>query len=82
MRNLVLGILIGVAAGWLYFLEIPTAWYVWILFAAGSGLIVFGFDVFSGSMKEHETRAAWMGFGFFAGSGLILLLIAFGFGIY
>ena len=77
MRNLILGILIGVAGTSLWRLKPPAAWYVWAFFALGSALIALGFDVLFGSLKEHEPRAAWLGFGMIGGAGAVLLLLAF-----
>jgi hypothetical protein len=48
-----------------------------LLFPAGSVLVVFGFDVLVGSLKEHEERAAWVGVGLFGGLGAISLVAAF-----
>ena len=77
MRNLILGILIGIGGLWLAYRETPTGWLTWVLFVAGSALVVFGFDVLFGSLKEHERRAAWLGFSLFGGAGAVLLTIAF-----
>ena len=77
MRNLLLGILIGMGVLWMAYRETPTGWLVWVLFIAGSALVVFGFDVLFGSFKEHELRAAWLGLGIFGGTGAVLLIIAF-----
>ena len=78
MRNLILGILIGISGSYLFYMDKPPAWYVWILFAAGCALLVFGFDVLFGSLEERESRAAFLGFGLFGGVGVILLLVVFG----
>jgi hypothetical protein len=76
MRNLILGILIGVVATRMYFAGQTLAWYVWALFAVGSAAVVFGFDILFGSFEEHQKRAGWMGFGMTAGAGAILLVMA------
>ena len=71
MFNLFLGILIGIAASWLYVQIDPVPWYAWGLLALGAASLVFGFDVLIGSFKEHQPRAAWMGFGLFGGLGVL-----------
>ena len=78
MFNLFLGILIGIAASWLYVQPGSVPWYAWGLFALGTAGIAFGFDVLIGSFKEYQPRAAWMGFGLFGGLGLLLLLAVWG----
>ena len=78
MWKLSLGFLIGIAASWLYVQPQPVPWYAWGLFAAGTGAVVFGFDVLIGSFKEHQPRAAWMGLGMFGGLGAVLILAASG----
>ena len=77
MRDLVLGILIGIGGSWLFVMETPVGWLAWLLFAVGSVLVVFGLDVLVGSLKEHEERAAWLGLGMFGGSGAVALAVAF-----
>lgn len=76
MRNLILGILIGVAATTMYYAEQALAWYVWALFAIGAAAVAFGFDILFGSFKEHQRKAGWMGFGMTAGAGAIMLALA------
>jgi len=77
MRNLFLGIIIGIGGSWLFVREMPVGWLVWLLFAVGSVLVVFGLDVLVGSLKEHEERAAWLGLGMFGGMGVVSLAVAF-----
>ena len=77
MRNLTLGILIGIGGSWLFVRETPVGGLVWLLFAVGSVLVVFGLDVLVGSLKEHEERAAWLGLGMFGGMGVVSLAVAF-----
>ncbi len=77
MRNLILGILIGIGGSWLFVRETPVGWLIWLLFAVGSVLVVFGFDVLVGSLKEHEKRAAWLGIVMFGGAGVVSLAVAF-----
>ena len=77
MRNLTLGILIGIGGSWLFVRETQVGWPVWLLFAVGSVLVVFGLDVLVGSLKEHEERAAWLGLGMFGGMGVVSLAVAF-----
>ena len=72
MRNYILGVLSGLAGAVLYSTAPQLAWYFWALFVAGCLLIAFSFDVFSGSLKEHQTRAAWLGLILFGGSGAVL----------
>jgi len=76
MRNLILGILIGVTATRMYFAGQTLAWYVWALFAVGSVAVVFGFDILFGSFEEHQKKAGWIGFGISAGAGAIMLAAA------
>jgi hypothetical protein len=73
MRNLILGILIGIGGACLYFLGGAPAWYVWGLYAAGAASIVFSFDVLFGSLEEHEPRAAVLGFCTFLIPGTLLM---------
>ena len=76
MRNLILGILIGVAATGMYLAEQAIARYVWVLFALGSAAVVFGFDILFGSTQEHQRKAGWMGFGITAGAGALMPFLA------
>jgi hypothetical protein len=46
---------------------------VWVLFVLGAALFAFSFDVLIGSIKEHQQKAARLGFVFFALPGLIFL---------
>jgi hypothetical protein len=73
MRNLVLGILVGIGGACLYFMGGAPPWYVWVLYAAGAASIVFSFDVLFGSIEEHEPRAAVLGFGTFLIPGTLLM---------
>ncbi len=76
MVNFTLGIFIGIL-GAVIFIKAPSpAWYVWILFVLGAGSFAFSFDVLIGSIKEHQQRAARLGFALFAVPGLILLGVA------
>ena len=75
MRNYILGILTGILGAAMYFAEPGPAWYVWIFFVIGSALVAFSFDVFFGSLEEHQSRAAWMGLTLFGGPGVVLLFI-------
>jgi len=81
MRNYFLGVLSGVAGALLYVTAPQTAWYVWALFLGGCLLIAFSFDVFFGSLKEHQPRAAWLGLLIFGGSGVILQGLVWGLGV-
>ena len=72
MRNYSLGVLSGLGAALLYSFSPQLAWYFWVLFVAGCLLITFSFDVFFGSLKEHQPRAAWLGLLIFGGSGAVL----------
>ena len=72
MRNYLLGVLSGLAGALLYIMAPQTAWYFWMLLVAGCLLITFSFDVFFGSLKEHQPRAAWLGLLIFGGSGAVL----------
>ena len=73
MVNLILGILTGVLGTCLFFLGASQAWYVWVLFVLGAGSIIFSFDVLIGSIKEHENRAATLGFLMFVVPGVVLM---------
>ncbi len=75
MSKYLLGALTGVLGTAMYFAEPGPAWYVWILFLIGSALVTLSFDVFLGSLEEHQTRAAWTGLTMFGGPGVLLLLI-------
>ena len=72
MRNYILGVLSGLAGALLYSIAPQTAWYFWVLFIGGCLLIAFSFDVFFGSLKEHQPRAARLGLLIFGGSGAAL----------
>jgi hypothetical protein len=74
MVNFLLGIIIGVLGGVIYFKATSPVWYVWVLFVLGAALSAFSFDVLIGSIKEHQKRAAGLGFVFFAVPGLVLLV--------
>jgi len=80
MVNLVLGILIGIAGSWIYNQPQDVPWYAWLLFIFGAAAIVFAFDVWGGSFKEHHTRAAWMGLGIFGFFGVVMILAGWGLG--
>ena len=73
MMNLILGLLNGIVATTIFFKGSSQAWYVWVLFVLGAASIIFSFDVLIGSIKEHQQRAAKLGFVFFAVPGLVLL---------
>lgn len=75
MRNYILGVLSGLAGAILYSTAPQTSWYIWGLFSASCLLIAFSFDVFFGSLKEHQSRAAWLGLLIFGGSGAALQAI-------
>jgi len=73
MINLLLGFLFGFVAAFLLFKGVSQAWCVWALFIIGAATVIFGFDVLLGSIKEHEKRAATLGFLMFAVPGVILI---------
>jgi hypothetical protein len=73
MINLILGILTGFTAAVLFFKGQTQAWYVWVMFVLGAASIILSFDVLSGSIKEHENRAAALGFLLFGIPGFILV---------
>ena len=73
MINLILGILTGFASAVLLFKGQTQVWYVWIMFVLGAASIILSFDVLSGSIKEHENRAATLGFLLFGIPGFILV---------
>lgn len=80
MSNYIIGILTGILGTALYFAEPAPAWYLWVLFLAGSTLVAFSLDVFLGSLEEHQPRAAWLGLTLFGGPGVALLLVVLGAG--
>jgi len=43
MRNLILGILVGIGGACLYFMGDAPAWYVWVLYAIAAASVVFIF---------------------------------------
>ena len=47
MRNYTLGLLTGILGAALYFAEPAPAWYLWILFLAGSALVAFSIGCIS-----------------------------------
>ncbi|MBL7177133.1 MAG: hypothetical protein ISS66_15015 [Desulfobacteraceae bacterium] len=73
MVNLILGLLTGVAGTSLFFKGSTQAWYVWVLFVLGAAAIIFSFDVLIGSIKEHQRRAALLGFLMFVIPGAVLM---------
>ena len=73
MVNLILGLLTGVAGTCLFFKGSTQAWYVWVLFVLGAASIIFSFDVLIGSIKEHQRRAALLGFLMFVVPGAVLM---------
>lgn len=75
MRNYLIGVLSGLAGCLLYTMAPQTAWYFWMLFVAGCLLIAFSFDVFFGSLKENQPRAAWLGLLIFGGSGAVFQVL-------
>ena len=78
MFNLLLGVLIGIAASWLYVQPHPVPWYAWGLFAWGATALFFGFDILIGFYKEHQPREAWMGLSMFCGFAFMMLLAVLG----
>ncbi len=81
MRNYVLGVLSGGAGTALYLLAPALAWYYWVMFVGSCLLIAFSFDVFFGSLQEHQTRAAWMGVLMFGTPGVVLQALVWGMGV-
>ena len=81
MRNYILGILSGVVGTALFTLAPDLAWYYWVMFVGSCLLIAFSFDVFFGSLQEHQTRAAWMGVLLFGCPGVVLQALVWGMGI-
>lgn len=73
MVNLILGLLTGIAGTSLFFKGSTQAWYVWVLFVLGAASIIFSFDVLIGSIKEHQRRAALLGFLMFVIPGVVLM---------
>ncbi len=81
MRNYILGLLSGIAGTMLYISAPALVWYYWVMFAGSCLLIAFCFDVFFGSLKEHQPRAAWMGVLMFGGPGVVLQGLVWGLGV-
>ena len=77
MVNLILGILTGIAGTCLFFKGATQAWYVWVFFVLGAASIIFSFDVLIGSIKEHQQRAAVLGFLMFVVPGAVLTGVSF-----
>ena len=77
MLNLILGFLTGLTAAGLFFKGQSLAWYIWVLFFLGAGSIILSFDVLTGSIKEHENRAAVLGFLLFSVPGALLVAASF-----
>ena len=73
MVNLILGLLTGITATCLFFKGSTQAWYVWGLFIIGAASVIFSFDVLIGSIKEHQNRAATLGFLMFVVPGAVLM---------
>ena len=73
MTNLILGLLTGIVGTTLFFKGPSQVWYVWVLFILGAAFIIFSFDVLIGSIKEHEKRAAVLGFLMFVVPGVVLM---------
>ncbi|MBW2092877.1 MAG: hypothetical protein JRI34_12250 [Deltaproteobacteria bacterium] len=80
MINLILGIITGIAGTLLYFKGSTQTWYVWVLFVLGAGSIIFSFDVLIGSIKEHQQRAAVLGFLMFIIPGAVLMGVSWALG--
>ena len=73
MVNLILGLITGIVGTLLFLKGTTQAWYVWALFILGAASIIFSFDVLIGSIKEHEKRAALLGFLMFVVPGAALM---------
>ena len=73
MVNLILGLLTGVTGTYFFLKGSSLVWYVWVLFIIGAASIIFSFDVLIGSIKEHENRAATLGFLMFVIPGAVLM---------
>ena len=71
--NLILGLLTGIVGTTLFFKGSSQTWYVWVLFLLGAASVIFSFDVLIGSIKEHEKRAALLGFLMFGVPGAVLM---------
>jgi len=73
MVNLILGLITGILGACLFFKGSTQTWYVWVLFIFGAASIIFSFDVLLGSIKEHQKRAAILGFLMFVIPGAVLM---------
>ena len=81
MRNYILGVLSGVAGSALTIVAPSLGWIYWAMFIGSCLLITFCFDVFFGSLEEHQTRAAWMGVLLFGTPGVVLQALVWGLGV-
>ncbi|MBW1846334.1 MAG: hypothetical protein JRI53_05910 [Deltaproteobacteria bacterium] len=54
MRNYIIGLLTGIAAGYLYYASSTHSWYVWVLFAIGSGVCAMTCP--NETLKLHRTE--------------------------
>jgi len=84
MLYLLLGLIFGAGALWLYQQSQTTkvvAWYAWVLFVIGAASIAFGFEILSGSMIEHEFQAGWMGLGFCIVIAVVTFVAGWRFGV-
>ncbi len=84
MITVILGILIGAIGLWLVYLaktEKNILWWAWILFIAGAASLIMAFDVFAGSIIEHEMQAGWMGLVLFGVLAIVLFVIGWRFGV-
>jgi len=73
MVNLIVGCMTGISGTLLFLNAQNHSWVTWILFISGAGALIFSFDVLSGSLKEHEKRAALLGFLMFGIPGAVLI---------
>ncbi len=84
MKTLILGMVLGAAALWLYE-RIKALGTInrlgQILYLLGLVSLAMGIDTFIGSMIEHEAQAGWMGLLGFGAQTAILFIMARRYGI-
>lgn len=77
MVNLILGLIAGIIGSVFFFKGETQSWYIWTLLVLGLLSLIFSMDVFLGSLKEHENRAAMLGLLMFGLSGIVMLGVSF-----
>jgi hypothetical protein len=84
MMNLIIGIVIGLVAMWFYQKSKTTlvvAWFAWVLFVFAAASMALGFDIFAGSIIEHEMQAGWMGLGMCLFASIVTGFVGWRYGV-